>query len=1114
MADKKISELPLVSSINSGDISLLISDGTDYKFAFSNLLQFIGDNLTIGAKVSFGTALPPNSTGKNGDIFVKTDTGAFVQKVSGTWTVVYTIPSSSGTTNGAILYGVGLPGNITGVDNDTYINTGTGIFYKKLSGSWSQVFSMQTGPQGPQGTAGASGTNGSNGFSLLNGVTTPSNLGTGVNGDFYINTATYTLYGPKIGGVWGTGTSLIGSAIPTGGATGQVLMKNSNDSMDVDWVDVSFENIAGTPTDNASLSAALNAKADLVSGKIPSGQLPSYVDDVVEFANFANLPGTGETGKIYVTLDDNCEYRWSGSTYIQLVASPESTDAVAEGSVNKYLTASRVLSTVLSGVSFVANAAVIATDTILAAVGKLQGQINGLSSIFQAKENQSLSTANNVTFSNVEATGILNAGRANVGSGLPSGFHGNADGRFLIAWNRSNSEGETVFANNGGVSPYAVGGYSFLHVDNSGVETEMFKLSGNDFAAFFAGRVLPGIIDASTTPATKYLTYNPTTRALESRTVAEVASDIGAGGSNDFGTLFYSSIISWDFSVKKNQSLVLYGDAVVQINNMNDGDVALLVVKQDSIGSRNISILGDCRIAGSTTGELELSTEVDKEDSLYIFKKGSVFYVQVYKAYIGTPIDMSPTYLDSYAANIKAAFSTSKLFSSSTNCVRLRRDSDDTEQDFGFVDGIIDTESIITFVGAGNAYLVKWYDQSVNAAHYEQHTAVNQPKLKLNSLNGLPSLEFNGSTSFMTSGSFIDSSFNQNSTFFTLGKKYSSGFFLHECASDPSKWYAARNSGSVFNGVGGVTCVAFNNDDTKLYLDTYKYDGVKAYAYVNNTLYNSVAKTGDIGFSGAMTMGRLTGSSFWWNGEIHTKIYFNTALSETNLKIVGEKIGRDYGLLKMPHITFDGNSLTYGINSSSGNNSYPGASYPSQLVQALGGTSGFTFTNQGQGGATTEEIDTNLSGSNVYNTNGFCSKLIDVFWEGRNSIALGDTAVQAFNAMVIYLTKYRALGFKRIAVLTCQPTMINSADANATNLYGVSTNSFETQRLLYNQLIRDNVNTVYDYVVDIAADDRVGSLVNITDTMYWDSLGVHMTDAGYLAVAQMVTDTINTILND
>lgn len=57
------------------------------------------------------------------------------------------------------------------------------------------------------------------------------------------------------------------------------------------------------------------------SGKVPSSQLPSYVDDVLEFDSQSAFPGTGETGKIYVAKDSNKTYRWSGSGYIEISAS-------------------------------------------------------------------------------------------------------------------------------------------------------------------------------------------------------------------------------------------------------------------------------------------------------------------------------------------------------------------------------------------------------------------------------------------------------------------------------------------------------------------------------------------------------------------------------------------------------------------------------------------------------------------------------------------------------------------------------------------------------------------------------------------------------------------------
>lgn len=81
---------------------------------------------------------------------------------------------------------------------------------------------------------------------------------------------------------------------------------------------VNWGEIAGTLSNQNDLQNALNLKADLVDGKVPSSQLPSYVDDVVEVANYAALPVTGEVGKIYITLDTNYIYRWTGSTYVEI----------------------------------------------------------------------------------------------------------------------------------------------------------------------------------------------------------------------------------------------------------------------------------------------------------------------------------------------------------------------------------------------------------------------------------------------------------------------------------------------------------------------------------------------------------------------------------------------------------------------------------------------------------------------------------------------------------------------------------------------------------------------------------------------------------------------------
>lgn len=57
------------------------------------------------------------------------------------------------------------------------------------------------------------------------------------------------------------------------------------------------------------------------SGLVPAGQLPSYVDDVLEYNNLASFPAPGTAGKIYVSLDSNNTYRWSGSAYVLIGSS-------------------------------------------------------------------------------------------------------------------------------------------------------------------------------------------------------------------------------------------------------------------------------------------------------------------------------------------------------------------------------------------------------------------------------------------------------------------------------------------------------------------------------------------------------------------------------------------------------------------------------------------------------------------------------------------------------------------------------------------------------------------------------------------------------------------------
>jgi hypothetical protein len=109
---------------------------------------------------------------------------------------------------------------------------------------------------------------------------------------------------------------------------------------DVNGLQTTLNNKIGTSEKGVANGVVpLNAQT-----KIDAIYLPSYVDDVLEFANLSSFPSTGETGKIYVSLDTNSIYRWSGSTYIELT-----DDTAVWGSISGALSNQADLQNALNG---------------------------------------------------------------------------------------------------------------------------------------------------------------------------------------------------------------------------------------------------------------------------------------------------------------------------------------------------------------------------------------------------------------------------------------------------------------------------------------------------------------------------------------------------------------------------------------------------------------------------------------------------------------------------------------------------------------------------------------------------------------------------------------------
>jgi len=128
----------------------------------------------------------------------------------------------------------------------------------------------------------------------------------------------------------------------------------------------------------------------------------------------------------------------------------------------------------------------------------------------------------------------------------------------------------------------------------------------------------------------------------------------------------------------------------------------------------------------------------------------------VQKVYLGTNEVWSAVslLLDTYSG-AAAAYSLRKLRSGySGNAIKVRRSSDNTEQDIGFVDNELDTSTLATFCSGTDGFVTTWYDQSGNGKNATQTTAANQPQIvssgSVINENGKPTVQFDGSNDIMS----------------------------------------------------------------------------------------------------------------------------------------------------------------------------------------------------------------------------------------------------------------------------------------------------------------------------------------------------------------------------
>ena len=269
------------------------------------------------------------------------------------WPQLTYAAGGDGSAGAAWLQGAGVPAANLGKLGDFYLRTSNGDVYGPKADTWGAVVAnlastvgigtVTTAPAGEPAMVSNSGTAMDpvldfrlpRGDAALLSSASPQPLGTPSAGtSAEASRADHRHQMPTAGQV---GADASGTAAAAVAAHAAAADPHPNYALDSDLSTVATSGAYGDLSSRPDLSL----KADLVNGLVPSSQLPGFVDYVVEFANLAAFPATGEAGKLYIALNTNKQYRWAGSTYQEIISSPGSTDAIPEGSVNLYHTTLR-----------------------------------------------------------------------------------------------------------------------------------------------------------------------------------------------------------------------------------------------------------------------------------------------------------------------------------------------------------------------------------------------------------------------------------------------------------------------------------------------------------------------------------------------------------------------------------------------------------------------------------------------------------------------------------------------------------------------------------------------------------------------------------------------------
>ena len=180
---------------------------------------------------------------------------------------------------------------------------------------------------------------------------------------------------------------------------GKVDKENGKALTDINYSSTEKAKVDGAIQSTEKGSSGGVAELD-ANGKVPSSQLPSFVDDVMEYADVAHFPQAGESGKIYIAVDTNLSYRWTGTGYAEIspsLALGETSSTAYRGDWGKATKDAvgniQTLQTDDKSVSADPNKGLSSNDFTTALKNKLDGIAAGAEVNVQSDWNQTVTTA-------------------------------------------------------------------------------------------------------------------------------------------------------------------------------------------------------------------------------------------------------------------------------------------------------------------------------------------------------------------------------------------------------------------------------------------------------------------------------------------------------------------------------------------------------------------------------------------------------------------------------------------------------------------------------------------------------------------------------------------------